>query len=526
VRRGPLRVATALSGKLQPVPRLHELMKRARRFLLLTFFACTPSTTAPGPRVAPDASNEDGPRNPPAGPDAASAPADAPAGMHEAGVLAPGAPVPLPLVVTEQFPDVGWFGDPAVMAQFQPGSMIIRQGAGSAGPCAARRPGARGRCLEIRYTPPPGLQPGPGGGWVGVYFLRALASPHPQAMPPAHAGEPNWGLEPGLPVAAGATRISFLAAAEASVGVTFRAGTDHDDFVLPEQSELLVTGWTAHALPLAGATYSSGVLGAFAWVLKDTTRPATFYLDDLVWEGGATTTPMAPAGKRDGVRQWTVINKCTQTVWVGIYGQPLPEGGGFRLDAGQGRTITLPSGKWTGRLWGRTGCAVDGAAARCETGDCGQQLMCGGATGKTPATLAEFTLGDGASPDFYDLSLVDGYNLPMAIAPLEGSYTRSPGTAHDCLSPACTHDLNTTCPPDLRLTSAGGQVVGCLSACERFKTDELCCAGAHNQPATCPPSSYSRAFKDACPTAYSYAYDDATSTFTCKGEDYAIWFCP
>jgi hypothetical protein len=502
-------------------------MNRASGILMLAFTACAASAVSPGPRGRADAAGAEAGQGQPAQSDAATALADAPSTSPEAGVVMPGAPVPLPLVVTEQFPNLGWFGDPAVMAHFQPGSMVIRQAPGSTGPCAARRPGARGRCLEISYTPPPDLQPGPSGGWVGVYFLRSLQLPHPEAAPPARAGDPNWGLEPGLPVVPGATRIAFVAAAaQAGVRVTFRAGTDKDAFVLPEQSELLATAWTAYALPLAGATYPSGVVGAFAWVIKETSKPATFYLDDLVWEGGGPTTPVAPVGKRDGVRQLSVINKCAQTVWLGVYGTPVPEGGGFRLDAGQSRTITVPPGKWTGRLWGRTGCAVDGAAARCETGDCGQKLMCGGATGKTPATLAEFTMGDGANPDFYDLSLVDGYNLPMAIAPLEGTYTPSPGAPHDCLSPACTHDLNTTCPSDLRLTGAAGQVVGCLSACERFKTDELCCAGAHNQPATCPPSSYAKIFKDACPTAYSYAYDDATSTFTCKGEDYAIWFCP
>uniref|UniRef100_M8CBJ1 Thaumatin-like protein n=1 Tax=Aegilops tauschii TaxID=37682 RepID=M8CBJ1_AEGTA len=34
-------------------------------------------------------------------------------------------------------------------------------------------------------------------------------------------------------------------------------------------------------------------------------------------------------------------------------------------------------------------------------------------------------------------------------------------------------------------------------------------------------------FKSACPRAYSYAYDDSTSTFTCAaGTNYAITFCP
>ncbi|CAL9112037.1 unnamed protein product [Musa textilis] len=34
-------------------------------------------------------------------------------------------------------------------------------------------------------------------------------------------------------------------------------------------------------------------------------------------------------------------------------------------------------------------------------------------------------------------------------------------------------------------------------------------------------------FKSACPRSYSYAYDDATSTFTCAGaQGYSITFCP
>lgn len=462
----------------------------------------------------------------------AAAGGDAPAGgMTDSGLVAPpGAPVALPMVVTDHFQNVGWFGDGTVMAHFKPGSMIIKQGDSTSGPCANRGSGARGRCLEIVYTPPVGLVVAPGAGWVGVYFLRSLAMLHNQVMPPARPGEPNWGLEPGLPVAAGATRISFsAAAAQPGVKVTFRAGTDKDSFVLPEQSQILTAAWTRHALHLAGATYPSGVLGAFAWVLKDTTKPATFYLDDVVWESdGKPVSPPLPAGKKDGVRQFHIVNKCTQTVWVGVYGAPVPEGGGFALPAGETRVMVVPPGVWTGRFWGRTGCRFDAAGAgMCDTGDCGARLMCGGATGKTPATLAEFTMGDGGvNPDFYDLSLVDGYNLPMGIAPLEGTYTKTPGAAFNCLIPTCTSDLNASCPAELRQTNAAGQVVGCLSACERFKTDEYCCAGAHNRPETCPPFSFSKAFKAACPTAYSYAYDDATSTFTCKGEDYAIWFCP
>lgn len=76
----------------------------------------------------------------------------------------------------------------------------------------------------------------------------------------------------------------------------------------------------------------------------------------------------------------------------------------------------------------------------------------------------------------------------------------------------------------------GGRVVGCQSACSKFQTDAYCCRGAFaSGPAACPPTSYSQTFKSACPAAYSYAYDDATSTFTCLNskapEGYEVTFC-
>ena len=37
--------------------------------------------------------------------------------------------------------------------------------------------------------------------------------------------------------------------------------------------------------------------------------------------------------------------------------------------------------------------------------------------GQPPATLAEFTLNGWGNQDYYDVSLVDGYNLQMSIHP-------------------------------------------------------------------------------------------------------------
>jgi hypothetical protein len=205
----------------------------------------------------------------------------------DGGATMTGTAVPLPMSVTAQFQNQGWFADPSVAAAFQPGSTVIKQDGATTGPCAMRPPTARGKCLKIVYTPPPNLTPPMGGGWVGVFFLTTLLDDHPEGTPPAKAGEANWGLEAGRTVAPGAMTIGFSAAAEVDgTAVTFTAGTDKDSFVLPEQTEVLGTAWKPLELSLAGQSYANGgkgVIGAFAWVLKDTTKAATFYLDDIVW---------------------------------------------------------------------------------------------------------------------------------------------------------------------------------------------------------------------------------------------------
>ncbi|XP_022772640.1 pathogenesis-related protein 5-like [Durio zibethinus] len=199
---------------------------------------------------------------------------------------------------------------------------------------------------------------------------------------------------------------------------------------------------------------------------------------------------------------FTVVNKCDHTVWPGILGNTQLDSTGFELPSGGSRSLQAPPG-WSGRFWGRTGCTSDQNTGQltCQTG------------ASPPATLAEFTIGSGTQ-DFYDVSLVDGYNLPMIVEPSGGSGT--------CLSTGCINDVNRQCPTELQVGSGDA----CKSACEAFETPQYCCSGAYATPNTCKPSVYSEMFKAACPRSYSYAYDDATSTFTCTGADYAITFCP
>ncbi|KAF6167728.1 hypothetical protein GIB67_017223, partial [Kingdonia uniflora] len=122
--------------------------------------------------------------------------------------------------------------------------------------------------------------------------------------------------------------------------------------------------------------------------------------------------------------------------------------------------------------------------------------------------------GDGGN-DFYDISLVDGFNLPISITPTSG-----------CPVTSCPTNVNSVCPSELSIKN-GGKTIACKSACLAFNSPQYCCTGANNQPSTCPPTDYSRVFKNACPRTYSYAYDDQSSTFTCgTGADYTITFCP
>ncbi|KAF9609790.1 hypothetical protein IFM89_018587 [Coptis chinensis] len=219
---------------------------------------------------------------------------------------------------------------------------------------------------------------------------------------------------------------------------------------------------------------------------------------------------------------FTLKNQCSYTVWPGTLSgnnaTPLGEGG-FALAPSQSISLTAQPG-WSGRFWARTGCNFDNnGAGVCATGDCGGVLKCTGG-GVPPVSLAEFTLGvsgSAMSQDFYDVSLVDGYNVGVGIKP-------SGGTG-DCQYAGCVADLNASCPAELQVTTSSG-IVACKSACAAFGTPEYCCTADHGSPSTCSPTKYSQMFKSACPTSYSYAYDDGSSTCTCTGTDYLITFCP
>lgn len=221
-----------------------------------------------------------------------------------------------------------------------------------------------------------------------------------------------------------------------------------------------------------------------------------------------------PAGPKfsESARIFTIVNHCKETIWPAVTPGENFNGGGFALKPGQSIVLTAPV-SWSGRIWGRTGCKFDrNGNGTCQTANCGTSLKCS-ASGEPPATLAEFTL---AAVDFYDVSLVDGFNLPLVVTPINGR--------GNCSIAGCDTDLRPSCPKELTV-KANGKIVACRSACDVFNTDEYCCRGVYGNSVTCQPTYYSKKFKQACPGAYSYAYDDPTSIFTCSGTDYVVSFC-
>ncbi|XP_047340547.1 thaumatin-like protein 1 [Impatiens glandulifera] len=198
----------------------------------------------------------------------------------------------------------------------------------------------------------------------------------------------------------------------------------------------------------------------------------------------------------------TVTNNCSFTVWAAA-----TPGGGQQLKQSQTWTLNPPENTTRGRIWARTGCNFNESGyGSCQTGDCNGLLECQ-TYGSPPNTLAEYALNQNNNLDFFDISLIYGFNVPMQFS----SNSKLCTTDIQCIG-----DINEQCPGSLQAPG------GCNNPCTVYNTNEYCCNSS-----SCEPTRYSRFFKDKCPDAYSYPKDDQTSTFTCPGgTNYKVVFCP
>ncbi|KAL5546047.1 hypothetical protein UlMin_005734 [Ulmus minor] len=226
----------------------------------------------------------------------------------------------------------------------------------------------------------------------------------------------------------------------------------------------------------------------------------------------------------------TIKTNCPRTIWPAtqISGEQQLSTTGFELASGASNTIDVPP-PWNGRFfsrktrgvtfWARTRCTTNAVGKfTCGTSDCGSdQVSCNGLSGAPPTTLVEINFQPNGGQDFYDVSNVDGFNIPTSVVPKGGN--------GDCKPLRCTVNINAVCKPKLQVKTAEGEVIGCKSACAAFGDPKYCCTGDFNKPETYPSTDYSRFFEEQCPEAYIYAYDDKNSTFTCFGGPNYITFC-
>ncbi|KAF2715713.1 glycoside hydrolase family 2 protein [Pleomassaria siparia CBS 279.74] len=293
--------------------------------------------------------------------------------------------------------------------------------------------------------------------------------------------------------------------------------------------------------------------------------------------------------RKEPVTPLLVTNSCPETIWPGISTQSGegPKENGFALESGKTYNQTV-SEDWQGRIWGRTNCsfndagtkAKSGSGRACQSGDCNGILNCV-VGGDVPVSLAEFTLDAGDGHTYYDISLVDGYNIPMAIVlqplqnaslddippnltnpscqgtvgllrekgydPYSSGYDTFLGTNKSYPLPfeqeVDDKQVSRWCPWDLQQNPPDKPGDGvypypddnierpafdpCFSACAKNNQPEDCCTGKYNSPSACSPSEYSKNVKKVCPDAYSYAFDDQTSTFIIpSGAGFEVVFCP
>ncbi|KAL1490627.1 hypothetical protein ABEB36_013288 [Hypothenemus hampei] len=217
-----------------------------------------------------------------------------------------------------------------------------------------------------------------------------------------------------------------------------------------------------------------------------------------------------------------IMNREPGPIFVGIQGDPGHphlRNGGFALVQGQTEIVKAPN-NWSGKIWPRTWC--DEITKECKTGDCGSKVECQGEGGKPPMIIVELSLNDWKGLDYYGISLEYGMNLRAIIEPVVEDIQQQTNRT-DCKTVQCLMNINSQCWSNISFPY-GGQVIGCLSACQAFDTDLFCCRGYHDRPETCKESVHSNLFKEICPDAYSYKFDSKKEVFTCKTKKYRIQF--
>eukprot|EP00442_Polarella_glacialis_P046827 CAMPEP_0115096610 /NCGR_PEP_ID=MMETSP0227-20121206/29838_1 /TAXON_ID=89957 /ORGANISM="Polarella glacialis, Strain CCMP 1383" /LENGTH=365 /DNA_ID=CAMNT_0002490401 /DNA_START=116 /DNA_END=1213 /DNA_ORIENTATION=- len=301
------------------------------------------------------------------------------------------------------------------------------------------------------------------------------------------------------------------------------------------------------------------------------------------------------AGSRSGAltqsedvpRRLKIVNGCNDSsLWIAheAGAKVGPGGQDLKIEPGGVLLFPTPNGLSATRYWAKMGCDEHGS--NCQLGDSGGP---GEACIKNPVTgdidysrcappvdtKFEATFGQHGLPcnpkaeggkemkgcDYIDLSLVDGYTLPVKLD-IDGDCKGSKEESVDMVD--CSKLNLTECPTAELLSAAGitvdlqvvnpisGQVVGCYSPCMRLldtkwsnkdlvhsRTAEessvapYCCPTPPESPESCragpiKDTKFLEAVHSKCPGVYGYAYDDGIGLMRCSAATtYTLTFyCP
>ena len=312
------------------------------------------------------------------------------------------------------------------------------------------------------------------------------------------------------------------------------------------------------------------------------------------------TSAMAIAASPDP-HKITFKNLCPQTIWVGQDGKIQD---GWEMASNTTVVKSVPVG-FSGRWWPRTGCTFDTKTGKCPiegvncctSGGClspdsnyfGLQCRSGGAA---PVSLFEptFDAPSGNGPiDYLDLSAVDGFSVPMMMAPNAGTYNTAPdpGMRKEIWCQSKGWVKNPTCPAELtdgdlcwgpcayytdpkkkNVSTGKNKANICCDntnvdypptpskncennnfsggyGCSPYSpgsNDERCYAkdsGKHGYwgdivdtiwPGINNSTQYITNVNSGAPGIYAWQFDDLNSTFNCRKTggtvDYTITFCP
>jgi len=246
--------------------------------------------------------------------------------------------------------------------------------------------------------------------------------------------------------------------------------------------------------------------------------------------GGGTSTSTGPQftcaceGLAAGERCLRFLNACDETVWAGASGTTVPaDAFDASVELAPGDCLAVPFRSVVGgRAWGGTDCVGDVCASD-------------GASGR--GTLVQFDVPeDGLS--LYNVSLVDGFNLPIEMLPVG---VAMPDPDGPCRAARCAASLEVGCPEPLRRYDEGGALAYCESICracgacegcndcgdlgaaacgECSEVADVCCGGMG-----CEGNAYTTVWTSLCPDALTFA-GDAAYVGCDQSADFDLTFCP